>query len=66
MAAVPPTPLQIRTRHSSPCIECRGLLARKGENQDMNVHDFSLLSIEQHQIRSSGTKPNKRSALSIV
>src|SRR6266849_1432846 len=31
MAAVPPTPLQIRTRHSSPCIECRGLLARKGE-----------------------------------
>ncbi len=28
-AAVPATPLQIRTRHSSPCIECRGLLARK-------------------------------------
>jgi hypothetical protein len=31
MAAVPTTPLQIRTRHSSPCIECRDLLARKGE-----------------------------------
>ncbi len=31
MVAVPTTPLQIRTRHSSPCIECGGLLARKGE-----------------------------------